>query len=92
LAAFFGLVLGSPWNPEGVKAACLGILGEETATRKDGSSLFFCRRRMLDEKQMRVFHTWWYPNSWMVFNFTMENPDGKWMILGYPPFPNPYME
>jgi hypothetical protein len=38
LAAFFGLVLGSPWNPEGVKAACLGILGEETARQSPANA------------------------------------------------------
>ena len=29
------------------------------------------------------FHRWGYPNSWMV---TMENPNPKLMIQGYPPF------
>ena len=34
----FGLVLAPPWNLEGVKAACLGILGEETARQSPANA------------------------------------------------------
>jgi len=49
----FGLVLGSPWNPEGVKAACLGILGEETARQSPANAERWIVSLLLQEADVR---------------------------------------
>ena len=49
----FGLVLGPPWNPEGVKAACLGIIGEETARQSPANAENWILSLLFQEADVR---------------------------------------
>ena len=56
------------------------------STSEDGSTVGWLRSDMMI--QYGGFHTWGYPNSWMVF--VRENPIYKWMMTGGTPIlPNP---
>jgi hypothetical protein len=51
------------------------------STSEDGSTVGWLRSDMMI--QYGGFHTWGYPNSWMVF--VRENPIYKWMMTGGTP-------